>query len=83
MSNEEDIIVAEIDAPPIESPNPIADFLDSVETKDFVSAEKEFNDLINDRLYDTLDQAKIKIAQSLYNVSDEDMEEILDTEDVE
>tara|TARA_R110002153_G_scaffold27498_1_gene85380 strand:+ start:1382 stop:1627 length:246 start_codon:yes stop_codon:yes gene_type:complete len=77
MSNEEDTIVAQIDAPPIESPNPIADFLNSVEKEDYVSAEKEFNDLVGDRLQDTLDQAKISIAQSIYNVSDEELEDIV------
>ena len=63
----EDVVIGEVEADPIESPNPIADFLNSVESQDFVSAERQFNDMVGDRLQNAMDQAKVKIASSLYN----------------
>ena len=86
--NNDDIVIDELEAEPIEAPNPIADFLNSVEGQDFVNAERQFGDMINDRLQNAMDQAKIKIASSLY--SDEldddggDEEEVeLDAEELE
>ena len=77
---DEDVIVGEVEADPIETPaNPIVDFLKSVEDKDLVSAEKQFNDLIGDRLQDAMDAAKVKIASSLYG--DEPEEEEVEVED--
>ena len=63
MLPDDDVVVGEVetddvaDAAP-ESPNPIQDFLNSVEGQDFVSAEKQFNDMVGDRLQNALDQAK-------------------------
>ena len=61
-----DPVIDEFQAEPIVSPNPIADFLKSVETQDLVNAEKQFNDMVGDRLQNTIDQAKTRIAQSIY-----------------
>ena len=61
MSDEDlqnDPVIDQLEAEPIEAPNPIADFLKSVEDQDFVEAEKQFNDMVGDRLQDTLDQAR-------------------------
>ena len=72
MLPDDDVVVGEVetddvaDAAP-ESPNPIQDFLNSVEGQDFVSAEKQFNDMVGDRLQNALDQLKVKIASSLYD----------------
>lgn len=63
---DEDVVVAEVDAPPIEPNNPIADFLKSVEDQNYTSAEQQFNDMVNDRLQDQMDQAKVKIATAIY-----------------
>lgn len=63
----EDPVVAEVGAEPIENNNPIEDLLKSIESQDYTSAESQFNDLIGDRLQDTLDQAKVRIASSIFN----------------
>ena len=47
--------------------NDINDFLDAIDKKDFTTAGKQFNDMVSDRLQDTLDQAKARIAGQIYN----------------
>jgi len=79
---DEDVVVGEVAADPIETPtNPIVDFMKSVEDQNFTSAEKQFNDMIGDRLQDALDQAKVKIAQSIYGGEADDMVEPEEDED--
>ena len=65
--------------------NPIADMIDSIQQGDFNNAESHFNDLIGDRLQDALDQAKVRVAQSIYGDSEvEDaIDEIEDEDDEE
>ena len=76
MENQEvETVVAEVEAAPIENNNPIADLLSSIEGEDFNTAENQFNDLIGDRLQDTLDQAKVRIASSIYNGEEPEQEE--------
>jgi len=76
MENQEvETVVAEVEAAPIENNNPIADLLKSIEGEDFNTAETQFNDLIGDRLQDTLDQAKVRIASSIYNGEEPEQEE--------
>ena len=88
--SDEDVVVGEVAADPIETPeNPIVDFLKSVEDQNFVSAEKQFNDMVGDRLQDTLNQAKMRIAQTIYGeeevdaVQDELADEEIDLEEPE
>lgn len=86
MENQEvETIAAEVEAAPIENNNPIEDLLKSIETQDFNAAETQFNDLIGDRLQDTLDQAKVRIASSIYNgeESEDTSEEEFETDDSE
>ena len=93
MSDEDlqnDPVIDQLEAEPIEAPNPIADFLKSVEDQDFVEAEKQFNDMVGDRLQDTLDQARTRIASAIYGdeeleaaVAEVEGEEIEDTEEEE
>lgn len=71
----EDPVVAEVGAEPIENNNPIEDLLAAIETQDYTSAERQFNDLIGDRLQDTLDQAKVRIASGIFN-GEEESEEV-------
>jgi hypothetical protein len=52
--------------------NPIVDFLKAVEDQNFSDAERQFNDLVGDRLQATLDQAKIRLASSFYNTDEVD-----------
>lgn len=74
----EDPVVAEVGAEPIENNNPIEDLLKAIETQDYTSAESQFNDLIGDRLQDTLDQAKVRIAGAIFNgeEAEEESEEV-------
>lgn len=86
MENQEvETIAAEVEAAPIENNNPIEDLLKSIETQDFNAAETQFNDLIGDRLQDTLDQAKVRIASSIYNgeESEDTSEEEFEIDDAE
>lgn len=66
MMPDDDVVIGEVGADPIDAHNPIADFLKSVEDQNFVGAENQFNDMVTDRLQDAMDQAKIKIATNLY-----------------
>ena len=45
----------------------IDDFISAIQKKEFSSAETQFNGLVSDRLQDTLDQAKARIAGEIYN----------------
>ena len=47
--------------------NDINDFLDAINKQDFTKAGKQFDDMVSDRLQDTLDQAKARIAGQIYN----------------
>lgn len=64
--SDEDIVVDELQAEPIETDSkPVEDFLKAIEDQNFTQAERQFNDMVGDRLQDTLDQAKARIAASL------------------
>jgi len=85
---DDDVVVGEVGADPIDAPNPIADFLKSVEDQNFVGAEAQFNDMVSDRLSDAMDQAKIKIASNIYGDGEpeadvEPEEEEVDVEDLD
>ena len=75
MLPDDDIIIDEIPAEEIEAPNPIADFLKSVEDQNFNVANQQFNDMVGDRLQDTLDQAKQRIASAIYGDEEDEVEE--------
>ena len=71
----------------------IEDFIDKIQTQDFTNASPIFGELMSSKLADALDQAKIKIANEVFNsdddddeleeVSDEEVDEILDDDDDE
>ena len=52
--------------------NPLADFVKSVESQDFVNAEGQFTDAISSRLQDALDQAKVAMGGRMYGASEEE-----------
>jgi hypothetical protein len=79
---DEDVVVAEVEADPIDAPNPIADLLKSIEAGEYTDAEQSFNDIVSDRLQDKLDQEKVRIADQIFN-SDADEEEEEEVEDDE
>ena len=83
MSEVQDPVIDELEAEPIQTNSgPIEDFLKAIEDQNFTQAERQFNDIVGDRLQDTLDQAKARIAASIHNqVEDEESEE--EDEDVE
>jgi len=64
---DEDVVIGEVEADPIETPtNPIVDFMKSVEDQKYTDAQKQFNDMVTDRLQTQLDQARTKIASAIY-----------------
>jgi len=83
MSEVQDPVIDELEAEPIQTNSgPIEDFLKAIEDQNFTQAERQFNDIVGDRLQDTLDQAKARIAASIYNeVEDEEPENDEDAED--
>ena len=67
---EQDIEVVEND--------PIGDFIDSIAAGDFNQSEKLFNDLLADKVQDSLEAEKMAIADTVFNgaepVSDDDLD---------
>ena len=72
----------------------IEDFIDKVQMQDFTNASPVFGELMSSKLADALDQAKMKIANEVFNsgddedddleeLSDKGVDEILDDEDDE
>ena len=57
----------------------IGQFIDSIYNTDFTNAEKQFNDLVSDRLQTQLDQAKVAMAGQLFN--NDEAEEDVETEE--
>jgi len=53
--------------------------IDDISNKNFNDAETTFNDLLNQKLKDSLDQAKIRVASQIYN----QMPEVEDPEEVD
>lgn len=70
MDNE-DLIIDELEAEPIQNNNPIEDLINHIQNKEYTDAEQAFNDVIGSRLQDTLDQAKVRIAGQVFNASEE------------
>jgi hypothetical protein len=73
--SEENTLIDELQAEPIQTDSkPIEDFLKAIEDQNFTQAERQFNDLIQDRLQDTLDQTKARIAASIGDTSEYEFE---------
>jgi len=54
----------------------IVDFLNNVTTKNFVEAEKQFAELVNDKLTSRLDDEKVRVANYVFNnVTDAELED--------
>ena len=84
----DETVIAQVDAPEIENNNPIEDLLAAIEAGEYNDAEHAFNDIIGDRLQDTLDQAKIQIADRVFNAQQDvdvesEEEDIIDEEDLD
>ena len=73
--SEENTLIDELQAEPIQTDSKqIEDFLKAIEDKNFTQAERQFNDLIQDRLQDTLDKTKARIAASIGDTSEYEFE---------
>lgn len=84
MSEAQDIVIDELEAEPIQTDSkPIEDFLKAIEDQNFTQAERTFNDIVGDRLQDTLDQAKARIAASLGQEPEEVSADEYETDDEE
>lgn len=96
--NPEELDVEITDLSPDEAPSQevgdITDFINSIQQQNFNQANKHFEDIIGDRLQDTLDQAKIRLAGQMFNdqpeeddsdldISDEELDELLADEEDE
>jgi hypothetical protein len=53
----------------------IVDFLNNVTTKNFVEAEKQFTELLNDKLSSRLDDEKVRVANKVFNNVTDDVED--------
>lgn len=62
----------------------IVDFLNNVTTKNFVEAEKQFSELLNDKLSSRLDDEKVRVANQVFNnVTDDEVDLHSETEEPE
>ena len=50
----------------------IVDFLNNVTTKNFVEAEKQFSEILNDRLSTRLESEKVNVAAKIFNGTNDD-----------
>lgn len=81
--SDEDVVIDELQAEPIETNSKaVEDFLKAIEDQNFTQAERQFNDMVGDRLQDTLDQAKARIAASLGQEEPEAEEDESDDEEI-
>jgi hypothetical protein len=65
------------------SSEPIQDLLQAIQDTNYTQAERHFNDIVGDRLQDTLDQAKSRIASSLGSDPEDDDDLEIDEDDLE
>lgn len=47
--------------------DPIGDFIDAISSGDFNQSEKLFNDLLSDKVGETLEAEKIAVAGQIFN----------------
>lgn len=74
--NDRDELVGEVEADPIEvSSNAMGEFLDAIQGQNFTQAERHFNDMMMDRIQDSLEQRKVQIASQMFNGDDEEEDE--------
>jgi len=71
MIEDDDVLIAQVEADPIEPNNRIADLLSAIEQGSHLDAENTFKDLIGDRLNTALDQRKVSLASTFDNEVDE------------
>ena len=62
--------------------NPIANMIDYITQSEFQKANDVFNDLLGQRVSDSLEQEKVAVAQAMYS-PEEDGEELNDEDDID
>jgi len=55
--------------------NPISDMIDHIHNSEFEKASAIWDDAIGQRVGDALDQEKIAVAQSIYTIDNEDLDD--------
>lgn len=55
--------------------NPLSDMIDYITQSEFEKANAIWNDAIGQRVGDALDQEKIAVAQSMYTIDQEDLDD--------
>lgn len=69
-------LVGEVGADPVEvSSNAMGEFLDAIQGQNFTQAERHFNDMMMDRIQDSLEQRKVQIASQMFGSEPEDEDE--------
>lgn len=69
-------LVGEVGADPVEvSSNAMGEFLDAIQGQNFTQAERHFNDMMMDRIQDSLEQRKVQIASQMFGSEPEDEED--------
>ena len=55
--------------------NPLSDMIDYITQSEFEKANAIWNDAIGQRVGDALDQEKIAVAQAMYTIDNEDLDD--------
>ena len=76
--SEENTVDAESETPEV---SPAENFINAVTAKDYVSASKDFEDMMMAKVDDALEQEKINLASQVFNDEDPSEEEIDDSEE--
>ena len=63
--------------------NPIANMIDYITQSEFQKANDVFNDLLGQRVSDSLEQEKVAVAQAMYSAEEESDEYEMSAEDDE
>lgn len=76
---EQEELEMELETPEIEDVtpevDPIGNFIDSIAAGDFNQSEKLFNDLLADKVADSLEAEKIAVADTIFNGVEPEVEE--------
>jgi hypothetical protein len=69
--------------------NPTMDFVNALQSGNFTNAEELFNDLLGDKVQQSLDAEKVSVADQMFNgvepveletdMDDEEVDDVLDT----
>jgi len=75
-------VEAAVEEPPVVK-NPLADLVDAALAKDYNKANEIFGQAVSVKLYDVMDQERIRLSNAIYNASEEEDEDEVEDEDME